>query len=54
MAKRVESSAEPELVCVSALHGTDTPYRTLPSQLHPGDRLAVEVVPEGLTDQCVG
>jgi hypothetical protein len=40
MAKRVESSAEPELVCVSALSGTGTPCRTLPSQLHPGERLA--------------
>jgi hypothetical protein len=40
MARRVESSAEPELVCVSALHGTNTPCRTLPSQLHPGERLA--------------
>jgi hypothetical protein len=40
MARRAESSAEPELVCVSALHGIDTPCRTLPSQLHPGGRLA--------------
>jgi hypothetical protein len=40
MARRVESSVEPELVCVSALHGTDTPCRTLPSQLHPGELLA--------------
>jgi hypothetical protein len=40
MARRVESSAEPELVCVSALHGTDTPCRTLSSQLHPGEWLA--------------
>jgi hypothetical protein len=39
-ARRVESSAEPELVCVSALHGIDTPCRTLPSQLHPGELLA--------------
>jgi hypothetical protein len=39
-ARRVESSAEPELVYVSALHGTDTPCRTLPSQLHPGEWLA--------------
>jgi hypothetical protein len=40
MARRVESSAEPELVCVSASHGIDTPCRTLPSQLHPGELLA--------------
>jgi hypothetical protein len=40
MARRVESFVEPELVCVSALRGTGTPYRTLPSQLHPGERLA--------------
>jgi hypothetical protein len=40
MARRVESSVEPELVCVSALHGIDTPCRTLPSQLHPGELLA--------------
>jgi hypothetical protein len=42
MARRLESSAEPELVCVcvSALRGTVTPCRTLPSQLHPGERLA--------------
>jgi hypothetical protein len=40
MARRVESSVEPELVCVSALRGTNTPCRTLPSQLHPGGRLA--------------
>jgi hypothetical protein len=40
MAKRVESSIEPELVCVFALHGTDTPCGTLPSQLHPRERLA--------------
>jgi hypothetical protein len=40
MARRVESSAEPELVCVSALRGTGTPCRTLPSQMHPGERLA--------------
>jgi hypothetical protein len=31
---------EPELVCVSALHGIDTSCRTLPSQLHPVERLA--------------
>jgi hypothetical protein len=40
MARRVESFAEPKLVCVSALRGTGTPCRTLPSQLHPGERLA--------------
>jgi hypothetical protein len=40
MAKRVESSVGSELVCVSVLHGIDTPCRTLPSQLHPGERLA--------------
>jgi hypothetical protein len=40
MARRVESFAEPELVCVSALHGTDMLCRTLPTQLHPGERLA--------------
>jgi hypothetical protein len=31
MARRVETFAEPELVCVSALCGTGTPCRTLPS-----------------------
>jgi hypothetical protein len=31
MARRVESSVDPELVCVYALHGNDTPCRTLPS-----------------------
>jgi hypothetical protein len=40
MARRVESSAEPELVCVSALHGIDTPCMTLPFQLHPRELLA--------------
>jgi hypothetical protein len=40
MARRVESSAEPELVYVSALRGTGMPCRTLPSQLHPRERLA--------------
>jgi hypothetical protein len=40
MARRAESFVEPELVCVSALRGIDTPCRTLPSQLHPGERLA--------------
>jgi hypothetical protein len=40
MARKVESSVEPELVCVSTLYGTNTPCRTLPSQLHPGERLA--------------
>ena len=39
MARRVESSAESELVCVSALRGIDTPCRTLPTQLHPGERV---------------
>jgi hypothetical protein len=56
MAKRVESSVEPELVCVSVLH------------LHGMTRLAglyhlsyilescwrVKAMPEGLTNQCVG
>jgi hypothetical protein len=40
MARRVESSAEPEPVCVSAFHGTDMLCRTLPTQLHPRERLA--------------
>ena len=31
MAKRVESFAEPEPVCVSALHGIDMLHRTLPT-----------------------
>jgi hypothetical protein len=40
MARRVESFAELELVCVSALHGTDMLRRTLPTQLQPGEQLA--------------
>jgi hypothetical protein len=40
MARRVESSAEPEPVCVSALHGIGMLRKTLPSQLHPGEMLA--------------
>jgi hypothetical protein len=40
MARKVESFAEPEPVCVSDLHGTDMLCRTLPTQLHPGERLA--------------
>jgi hypothetical protein len=52
MARRVESFAEPERVCVSALHGTDTPCRTLPSQLHPRELLASKSQPEGLANQC--
>jgi hypothetical protein len=35
-AKRVESFAEPEPECVSALHGTSMLCRTLLAQLHPG------------------
>jgi hypothetical protein len=52
MARRVESFAEPEPVCVSALHGTDMLRRTLPTQLHPGGSWPVEAMPEGLTNQC--
>jgi hypothetical protein len=40
MARRVESFAEPEPVCVSALHGADMLRRTLPTQLHPREKLA--------------
>jgi hypothetical protein len=54
MARGVESFAEPLPVCVSALHGTDMLCRTLPTQLHPGERLPIEAVPEGLTNQCAG
>jgi hypothetical protein len=40
MARRVESFAQPEPVCVSTLHGTDMLRRTLPTRLHPGEQLA--------------
>jgi hypothetical protein len=40
MARRVESFVEPEPLYVSASHGTDMLCRTLPTQLHPGERLA--------------
>jgi hypothetical protein len=39
MTRRVESFAEPEPVCVSALHGIDMLRRTLPTQLHPREQL---------------
>jgi hypothetical protein len=40
MVRRVKSFAEPEPVCVSALHGTNMLRRTLPIRLHPGEQLA--------------
>jgi hypothetical protein len=40
MTRRAESFAEPELVCVSALHGTGTLRKTLLARPHPGGQLA--------------
>ena len=48
-AMRAGSFAEPEPVCVFALHGTRMLCRTLPAQLHPRVLSAVEAMPKGLT-----
>jgi hypothetical protein len=51
MARRVESSAEPELVCVFVLRGLAGLYH-LSCILETG--WPVKAMPEGLTDQRAG